>query len=105
MPTPGGALTLFLLELILTHEHRGHQLPNGWLNGDVELSGLGAGEGGRRQGRETEASISLLTSHFAEGRALRQQESEVRPEGLGGLPDPPEREVSPPATTSSSSLF
>jgi hypothetical protein len=47
--SPQGALTLLLLELILTHEHRGHQFSNRWLNGNVELSGLGAGKGGRRQ--------------------------------------------------------
>lgn len=46
---PQGALTLFLLELILTHKYRGHQLPDRWLNGDIELSGLGAGKSRRKQ--------------------------------------------------------
>lgn len=63
---PQGILTLFLLELILTHEHRSHQLPHRWLNGDVELSSLGAGEGERRW-RESEASISALASRFVQG--------------------------------------
>lgn len=39
-------LTLLLLELVLTHEDRGHELPHGWLDGDVELACVGAGETG-----------------------------------------------------------
>lgn len=66
---PQGILTLFLLELILTHEHRSHQLPNRWLNGDVELSSLGAEEGGRRW-KKSEASISALAFRFVWGLGL-----------------------------------
>lgn len=40
-------LTLLLLELVLAHEDRGHELPHGWLDGDVELARVGAGETGR----------------------------------------------------------
>ena len=85
---PQGALTLFLLELILTQEHGGHQLPNGWLNGDVELSGLGAGKAGGDRERE---SGRLLSPHLAPCL-------EVRPQVLGCLPG---HDASPPNTTSS----
>ena len=85
---PQGALTLFLLELILTQEHGGHQLPNGWLNGDIELSGLGA----RKAGGDRERESGRLLSPY---HALCL---EVRPEVLGHCPD---HDASPPNTTSS----
>lgn len=57
---PQGALTLFLLELILTHKYRGHQLPDRWLNRDIELSGLGAGKRAEGNRSRNEASIHPL---------------------------------------------
>lgn len=41
---PWSPLTLLLPELVLAHEDRGHQLPNRWLNGDVEVARVGAGD-------------------------------------------------------------
>lgn len=49
-------LTLLLLELILTHEHRSHEFPHWGLDGYVELAGMCAGE----RERETELHKSAV---------------------------------------------
>lgn len=43
---PWSPLTLLLPEFVLAHEDRGHQLPNWWLDGDVEVARVGAGDTG-----------------------------------------------------------
>lgn len=49
-PRPLPSLTLLLPELVLAHEDGGHQLPHRRLDGDVEVTRVGAGDTGRSEG-------------------------------------------------------
>lgn len=48
-PRPLPSLTLLLPELVLAHEDGGHQLPHRRLDGDVEVTRVGAGDTGRSE--------------------------------------------------------